>query len=185
MEQNNVGLYIDTTQIWDEYLQAARGDIDSRELFLRLYQNINKIAIALNLKDSGLYSQTEFVNGQLWCPINEITNFLGTVGSGSSQLNAEPRQVYRKIVFCGDLPNANFKTIPHGIEVTDTTKFVRIYGTANEMNTSTLKSFIPLPYAYTGNIVSLQANATDIIIETVTNMTQFNEVWVVLEYLKL
>jgi hypothetical protein len=70
MEQNNVGLFIDTTQIWDEYLQAAQENIDARELFLRLYQNINKIAIALNLKDSGIYSQTEFVNGQQWCPIN-------------------------------------------------------------------------------------------------------------------
>ena len=185
MEQNNVGLFIDTTQIWDEYLQAAQENIDARELFLRLYQNINKIAIALNLKDSGIYSQTEFVNGQQWCPINEVSNFLATLGSADAQLNAEPRQVYRKIVFCGALLNTNVKTIPHGIEVTNTTRIVRIYGTANEINTSTLKSFIPLPYAYTGNIVSLQANATDIIIETVTNMTAFNEVWVVLEYLKL
>lgn len=184
MEQNNVGLFIDTTQIWDEYLQAAQGDIDSRELFLRLYQNINKIAIALNLKDSGLYSQTEFVNGQQWCPINEITNFVGTVGSASNQLNAEPRQVYRKIVFCGALLNAAAKTIAHGIEVTDTTKFVRIYGAANTINTAVNKLYKPIPC--TGvNPIDLLVNQTSIILTTTTNLTAFNEVWVVLEYLKL
>jgi len=184
MEQNNVGLFIDTTQIWDEYLQAAQGDIDSRELFLRLYQNINKIAIALNLKDSGLYSQTEFVSGQQWCPINEITNFVGTVGSASNQLNAEPRQVYRKIVFCGALLNAAAKTIPHGIEVTDTTKFVRIYGAANTINTAVNKLYKPIPC--TGvNPIDLLVNQTSIILTTTTNLTAFNEVWVVLEYLKL
>jgi hypothetical protein len=149
-----------------------------------LYQNINKIAIALNLKDSGLYSQTEFVNGQQWCPINEITNFVGTVGSASNQLNAEPRQVYRKIVFCGALLNAAAKTIPHGIEVTDTTKFVRIYGAANTINTTVTKLYKPIPC--TGvNPIDLLVNQTSIILTTTTNLTAFNEVWVVLEYLKL
>lgn len=184
MEQNNVGLFIDTTQIWDEYLQAAQEGIDARELFLRLYQNINKIAIALNLKDSGLYSQTEFVNGQVWCPINEITNFVGTVGSANSQANAEPRQVYRKIVFCGALLNAAAKTIPHGIAISDTTRFVRIYGAANTINTSATKLYKPIPC--TGvNPIDLLVDATNITLTTTTNLTAFNEVWVVLEYLKL
>lgn len=184
MEQNNVGLYIDTTQIWDEYQQAAQGSLDTRELFLRLYQNINKIAIALNLKDSGLYSQTEFVNGQLWCPINEITNFVGTVGSNDSQVNAEPRQVYRKIVFCGALLNAAAKTIPHGIVITDTTRFVRIYGAANTINTAVAKLYKPIPC--TGvDPIDLLVDETNITLTTTTNLTAFNEVWVVLEYLKL
>ena len=184
MEQNNVGLFIDTTQIWDEYLQAAQENIDARELFLRLYQNINKIAIALNLKDSGLYSQTEFVNGQLWCPINEITNFVGTVGSNDSQVNAEPRQVYRKIVFCGALLNAAAKTIPHGIVISDTTRFVRIYGAANTMNTAVAKLYKPIPC--TGvDPIDLLVDETSITLTTTTNLTAFNEVWVVLEYLKL
>jgi hypothetical protein len=184
MEQNNVGLFIDTTQIWDEYLQASQGEIDSRELFLRLYQNINKIAIALNLKDSGLYSQTEFVNGQQWCPINEITNFTGVVASNDSKVNADPRQVYRKIVFCGALLNAAAKTIPHGIVITDTTKFVRMYGAANTINTIPTKLYKPIPC--TGvDPIDLLVDETNITLITTTNMTAFNEVWVVLEYLKL
>lgn len=184
MEQNNVGLFIDTTQIWDEYLQAAQGEIDSRELFLRLYQNINKIAIALNLKDSGLYSQTEFVNGQQWCPINEITNFTGVVASNDSKVNADPRQVYRKIVFCGALLNAAAKTIPHGIVITDTTKFVRMYGAANTINTIPTKLYKPIPC--TGvDPIDLLVDETNITLITTTNLTAFNEVWVVLEYLKL
>ena len=36
MNQENVGLFLDTTQIWEEYLQAAQGQIDNKELFLRL-----------------------------------------------------------------------------------------------------------------------------------------------------
>jgi|694.fasta_scaffold06999_11 hypothetical protein len=184
MEQNNVGLFIDTTQIWDEYLQASQGEIDSRELFLRLYQNINKIAIALNLKDSGLYSQTEFVNGQQWCPINEITNFTGVVASNDSKVNADPRQVYRKIVFCGALLNAAAKTIPHGIVITDTTKFVRMYGAANTINTIPTKLYKPIPC--TGvDPIDLLVDETNITLITTTNLTAFNEVWVVLEYLKL
>ena len=184
MEQNNVGLFIDTTQIWDEYLQAAQENIDSRELFLRLYQNINQIAIALNLKDSGLYSQTEFVNGQQWCPINEITNFVGTLGSADAQLNADPRQVYRKIVFCGALLNAAAKTIPHGIVISDTTRFVRIYGAANTINTAPTKLYKPIPC--TGvDPIDLLVDEVNITLTTTTNLTAFNEVWVVLEYLKL
>jgi len=184
MEQNNVGLFIDTTQIWDEYLQAAQENIDARELFLRLYQNINKIAIALNLKDSGIYSQTEFVNGQLWCPINEITNFAGTLGSADAQLNAEPRQVYRKTVFCGALLNATPKTIPHNIEVTNTTRFVRIYGAANTINELPNKLYKPIPC--TGlDPIDLLVDEVNITLTTTTPLAAFNEVWVVLEYLKL
>lgn len=182
MNQENVGLFLDTTQIWEEYLQAAQGEVDNKELFLRLYQNINKIVIALNLKDSAIYTQTEFVNGQTWCPIDEITNFVGVVGSASSELNAEPRQVYRKIVFCGALLNALTKTVPHNITITDTLSFTRIYGTANN---KAGKVYLPLPYVDAVNPVSISIIGANISITTISPMTAYTESWVVLEYIKL
>jgi hypothetical protein len=90
----------------------------------------------------------------------------------SNQLNAEPRQVYRKIVFCGALLNAAAKTIPHGIEDhSDTTKFVSIYGAANTINTAPNKLYKPIPCTGVDPIDLLVRSKTSITLTTTTNLT--------------
>ena len=49
--QANPGAFVETTQIWDAS-QIQEMDVNSpdfKELIIRLYQNMNKIALALNL----------------------------------------------------------------------------------------------------------------------------------------
>ena len=62
------GAFVPTNLIWDvQQLQSV--DVNSpefKELLVRLYQNINNIALVLNIKDTGMYQLSEFVNGQLF-----------------------------------------------------------------------------------------------------------------------
>lgn len=177
MAQNiTSGIFVPTTNVWD-VSQIYDIDVTSpqfKELLVRLYQNINNISVALNLKDSGYYVTDSFVNGQLYFP-NPIYN------SGTA-VNATYRQVFRIVINFGALPNAGIKTVPHGLIVNNQYTFTRIYGTASD---TTGFNYIPLPYASaTGaDNIELSVDATNVIVETTTNRTNFNVTYIVLEYI--
>lgn len=171
--QNLPGLYVPTTNIWDVDLEKG----DTRELLLRLYQNINNIALALNIADKGYYVLTEFITGQQFFVNPKLT----------SSTNPQPnfRPVFRKVINFGPLPDdAGFLTQPHGLTIKNPNQytFTRIYGTANDQ---TNRSYLPLPYASTsGNDIELEVTATDVKITTTSNRSSYSAI-VVLEYLKL
>ena len=171
-----VGLFVPTTNVWD-VSQIYQANIDNPalvELLVRLYQNINSIAIAINLKDSGIYFPQEFINGQIFFP--------NPANTSATQTNPNPRQVYRQVVNFGALPNATTKSVSHGITVTATTTFTRIYGTASD---TTNKFYIPLPYASAaGNNAELYADATNVNIITTIDYSNFTICYVVLEYIQ-
>lgn len=171
------GAFIQTTAVWDMALLESV-DISSpefKELLVRLYQNINNIALILNIKDTGMYQLSEFVNGQLFFP-NPNNN------STTAQLPAN-RQVFRKIINFGVLPNAAVLSSPHNISVTSATTFTRIYGCASD---TTGLTYIPLPYAsnVAGNSIELSVSSTDVIITTGSNRSNYNVCYVLLEYLQ-
>jgi hypothetical protein len=173
--QSEPGLFVPTTNVWD-VSQLYSIDVNStefKELLVRLYQNINNIALALNLKDSGYYVPTEFVNGQLYFP----NATLNTAASGPAPF----RQVFRKIINFGALPNAGSKSVAHGILITPTYSFTRIYATATNPNTS----FIPIPYAspVLANNIELQVDTVNVTITTGSNRTAYTICYVVLEYI--
>jgi len=156
MASDNRGLFLGTTQTKD-----------TRDL-------LNNMLIALNNKDSGYYTRTEFVNGQTYFPDPALT-------SDTAQ-QPVPRQVYRIVVNMGTLPAiAKTHSIAHGITVTATHSFTRIYGTATHVSTK----FIPLPYA-TGTaleVIELWADATNVNIKVLQDMSAYTKVYVVLEYI--
>jgi hypothetical protein len=84
--------------------------------------------------DSALYETSEFINGQ--------TFFSDPALTSQSAKTPMPRQVYRKVINFGALPNTAIKTAAHGITITAATTFTRIYGTASLPSTD----FVPLPY---------------------------------------
>lgn len=91
------------------------------------------------------------------------------------------KKIYRKVVDCGGLPNADTKTIAHNISDIDT--FLHIEGVANQNN----KTSIPINYinpTAIGNSIGLYVNDTDVTIITTTNLTNYVKVYVFLEYTK-
>lgn len=170
-QQVNTGLYYGTTNVWDV---SALADIDVtspefRELLVRLYQNINNISLALNQKESAIYINQEFVNGQQWFSTTNNAN--------------DTRSDFRKVVDCSMLPNTGVKLVPHGILVTPNTTWTHIYGTATD---PVNLLGIPLPYAspVLANNIELSIDQTNVIITTGSNRTTFTRCYVVLEWLK-
>ena len=87
------------------------------------------------------------------------------------------RQAFRLVVDFGALPNNGTFSVPHGLTITNTWSFTRIYATASDQ---TGFNFLPIPSAN----VNLTVNATNVNITTVGNYSNYNECIVVLEYLK-
>lgn len=173
--QANPGLFVPTTNIWDvsRLYDINVNEPEFKELLVRLYQNINNISIALNLKDSGYYVLEEFVNGQLFFPNPALT-------SATSQ-TPQYRQVFRSLVNFGVLPNTGTKSVAHNLVITSGFSFTRIYATATEPSTS----FIPIPYASTtGDNIEISVDATNVTITTLSDRTNYTTTYVVLEYIK-
>ena len=176
-DETNPGQFIGTTQIYD----LGRSSVNAEDFTVRLRQNFNNIVLALNIKDSGYYSQEEFVNGQLFYP--DYTR----VDSASSA-PATFRQVFRKVIDTGTLPDTTFKNIPHGITLmpaagNTTFIFTRIYGCATD---PAARIFLPLPYASptAANNIEVEVNATNVRITTGSNRTAYTISHCVLEYIK-
>lgn len=171
IQPSNIGAFVATTNIWD-VSQLYAVDVNSpefKELLVRLYQNISNISTILNIKDSGMYSLGEFVNGQLYFP-NPSYN-------SSTTQAPEYRQVFRLVVNFGTLPNSGTKSVAHGLVPAAGWSFTQIYATASD---TTGLNYLPIP--------SLQANltvdATNVNITTTANLTNYNICYVVLNYLK-
>lgn len=168
----NPGLFLSTTPMYDV------GDLNDQEnlkqLVIKLTQFSNDIVIILNQKDSALYSREQFVNGQTFFPNPALTS--------DTPQTPTPRQVFRQVFLTGPLPNTGVLLIPHNIAPTALFTFTRIYGTASD---TTGFNYIPLPEAFVnGNIVDLAVDAVNIIIHTNFNATNYNVVYIVLEWLK-
>lgn len=159
------GLYIPTTQIWDQGADSQ----DPKEMVVRLHQNLNSIATAVNLKDSGYYNTMPFVTGQQFFPnpaLNEMT-----------AATPDFRPTYRLVVNFGPYVGVT-KSVPHGLTITATTTFTRIYGTGNNNSSGNpaLWTFVPLPNP-NNNITVTETNVT------ITGAGNYNIVYVILEYM--
>jgi len=173
---DSVGLFIPTTNIWDVQ-QIQEVDVNSeqfKELLVRLYQNVNNIALAVNLKDSGYYNTLEFVNSQLFFPNPAL--------SSKTAQTAVFRQVYRKVINFGALPNTGAKSVNHYIDVNPAFSFTRIYATATNPDVE----FIPIPYASASGAdnIELSVSDTQVTITTASDRTAFTITYVILEFLK-
>lgn len=171
-EDNQIAsMFIPTTPMFDV------GNLDDQEnlkqLVIQLTQYTNNIATVLNQKDSGTYVQEQFVNGQQYFPNPTLNIF--------SSEDATPRQVIRQVFLTGPLPNTGILLVPHNIPITNIYTFTRIYGTASD---TTGLNYIPLPEAFVnGNIVDLAVNNINIVIHTNWNASNYNIVYIVLEWL--
>lgn len=162
--QNNTGLFVASTNVWDiDLLNSIQVTEPAfKELLIRLYQNINNITIALNLKDSAYYVENEFLNGQVFF---------------------KEQQAFRIVVNFGVLPNSTSISIAHGINVRNSFSFTRIYGCATNQITM---QYIPLPYASPTSLnnIQLDVDATNVTITTGIDYSAYTVTYVILEYIK-
>lgn len=170
------GAFAPTTNVWDT-AELQSTDVtkpEFKELLIRLYQNLNLMSEVLNIKDSGYYYTTEFVNGQQFFP-NPILN------SGTSSYPSS-RQVFRMTIDFGPLPNTGVIAVPHGIPVNTNTTVTRMYAAASNVVSF---AYIPIPYASaTNNNVELYMDATNVYIKTNSNWSAYTVTYVIIEYLK-
>jgi hypothetical protein len=172
---NDPGAFIATTSLFDtQNIQEL--NINSQEFksfLVNLQQQLNNVALLLNIKDTGYYSLEEFLCSQAYFPDPSL----------SSQTAADPvlRQVFRKVINFGGLPNAGTTSVAHGITIDANTCITRLYGAATDPSTT----FIPLPYASTTlvNNIELNADATNINITTGIDRTGFTKCFVVIEWI--
>jgi len=165
--QSDYGFFLPTTYLFD--------DRSNEELISDLYRNVNSIILAVNAKDTGIYELTEFVNGQCF--------FSNPSLSSTSAETPTPRQVFRKVINFGALPNTTSKSVAHSIAPDSNFTFTRIYATASD--TSGI-SYLPIPYASgtTANIIELSVDGTNVVITTGSDRTAYTVCYVVLEYIK-
>jgi len=171
------GAFVNTTEILDvaEIQETNVNSEEFKELLVRLYLFINRMALNVNIKDSAYYSQSEFVNGQLFFPSpTQLQDPLD---------NPDYRQVFRTTINFGALPNAGTTSIPHNIMVTGGYTLTRLYGAATNNNST---SFIPIPYSSPtlNKNIEINANATNINITTAIDYSAYTTCYIVVEYLK-
>lgn len=172
----NYGAFVPTTQVWDT-TEIQNIDVtkpEFKELLVRLYQNLNTMALNLNIKESAFYTDQEFVTGQQFPP--------SSVDS-KSQSSINQRQSYRKMINFGALPNSATKTVAHDININTGFSFTRIYGTSSD---KTGLIFIPLPYSSSvlANNIELWVDSTNVNISTSADYSAYTVTYIVLEYLK-
>lgn len=181
-QSNQVGVYVPTTEVWD-VAQLYQVDITSpefKELLVRMYQNLNRMALALNVSTKGYYDvQGEFVDGNLWFPKPGLTS--ATSPAQRPAFRQEERTVLNLPQIAGiALPAAATTAINHNITITTNTTFTALYGVASDQ---TGFNYYPLNYAG-ATTISMFANATQV---SITNNTaiNFSVCYVVLEYLQI
>lgn len=173
-ESGPLGTLIPTSYIWDVSL-IEQIDVTSpefKELLVRLHQYINDMALAINLKDTGVYDVEEHVNGQGFFPVDP-----------NIQDSETYRGVYRKVVYYPTaLPNAGTVNIPHDITLNVACTFTRIYGVANDIASG---SYLPLPYASptAANNIELSVNGTNVTITTGSDRTAYTQNYIILEFI--
>ena len=176
IEGSRKGLFIPTNNVWDvDQIDSVNvNSPEFKELLVRLYQNINNISMAVNLKDSGYYVQNEFISGQVY--------FQNPALNSTTATRPQFRDVIRKVINFGSLPNTGTKSVPHELTPNSSYSFTRIYGTASD---TTGLNYIPLPYAspVLANNIELKVDATNVTIITGSNRSNFNITYVVLEFI--
>ena len=177
-EDQSLGLYVPTTNIWDigDYFTGNLNNDDIKELLIRLYQNMGIISNTINLKTSGLYPTVEFVTGDTFFP-NPALN-------STTAQTPEDRSVFRVVIDFGALPNTATKSVAHNIDtILNTFSFTKIYATASDQ---VALSYIPIPYASSVliNNIEIYVDATNVNIKTAANYSMYTKCYVVVEYIK-
>lgn len=183
----NSGITVTTNELLDpqsiEQLNVSSEEF--KEFLIKMRNVIGNIALTLNYKDTGLYTLEEYICSQLYFSDPSIGS---TSTNQPSTINK--RDVFRKVINFGALPNTAAKTVAHDITINATAtatlfSLTRLYGAATDPTLGAVKS-IPLPYASptAANCIELSIDKDNVIITTGSNRTAFTKCYVVIEYIQ-
>ncbi len=168
----NTGSFIPTTNVWD-VSRIAEVDVKSpefKELLVRLYQNINNIALVLNTKETGYCLTQEFNTSKM-------------LFNNTSTLNSQQdlRSIYRLVVDTGALV-AGVKSVPHNLPFDASWKMLFISGSATD---TVHLLYYPLPFSHTiaAGDIQVAVDGTNVNIDNQSGVV-FDFSYVSLEYVK-
>lgn len=179
----DLGSFLETTTIYDvQNIQNMDVNSDQfKDLIVKLRQTLNKVCLAVNQKDTGIYAQTEFACGKTFPPDD-------TLIAGTPRTSVR-RQIFRKTFIehiVGGLPAGNYP-IAHNLGINPNAEsiwsFTNIYGIAND---TANHRYYPIPYIdnAAGNNITINVDNANININTIAGYANATLIYVVLEYLK-
>lgn len=133
---------------------------------------LKKMSNAINIREIGWLLDEELLTGKAFIP--------GPVVPGNNP--GIYRQVFRKVIDFGPLPDNSTKTVPHGIVFDANFTLIQLWGSATD---PTGLVAIPLPFVgqTVATSIALLMNSTDIIVTTHDVKSQFSRVFIFIEYL--
>lgn len=168
----SIGSFLRTTRTFSvsEIESLEVNSPEFKRFLVLLSEALNEVFIQTNTKDWGLYDVTEQVNGQTWFP-NPSLN------STSTQTPVR-RQVYRKVINFGALPNSTSKAVAHGIDIAaygSNVTFTRMYACGSNPSSA----FIAIPDANS----TMVADGTNVTITTSANYSAYTTTYAIVEYI--
>ena len=137
-----------------------------------LVEMLKKITNSLNVKEVGFFLDEELLSGKSFIP-------------GATLPGNNPglfRQVLRKVVDFGALPNAGLKSVPHGIVFDINFTLIQLFGAATDP-----VNFLAIDIGHAAaapNQVEIFLDATNINIITGSNRSAYTRTFVIIEYLQ-
>lgn len=139
---------------------------DPHQQTLKLTDSLRTYADGINTRTIGQYYFNEINTGSV-------------LSSNNPQKN---RQLFRKVIDFGALPNSTSKPVHHGLTITNTFQFVKMIAVGNNPNaTGTTPYAIAIPDTNS----QLQLDPTDVIITTTADYSSYTNCYVILEYAKV
>lgn len=167
------GFFVPESVIIDETNLRGKtlDSLEFKQFVINLRSIIERHAKAINVRETGQYSDSETIPGKIY--------FVGNTSQSSSG--------FRVRVTTGALMNAGTTTVAHNIPVTASYRFRLTGGIAND---PVNLDYIPLPFVSVSGVIAagnveVRVDATNVYITTTGNGTNFTESYVDLEYTKL
>jgi len=139
-----------------------------------IVEQLKRLSTAVNIREIGWFLDEELLSGKAFIP---GTN--NALDGGTSQ---QYRQILRKVIDTGTLPNTGTKKVPHGIKIDSNFTLIDLFGAA----TDPVALFsIDLGHAAAAPFqVEIFLDATDINIVTGSNRSSYTRSFVVIEYIQ-
>lgn len=143
---------------------------DARGFFVEI---LRKISTAINAREIGFFLDEELLSGKSFFP--------GTVIPGNNP--GQFRQIFRKVIDFGALPNTATKSVAHGIKFDSNFTLIQMFASATDP--VNLLAF-PIPFVANpvANSIQIYMDATNVNITTQDDKSSYTRVFVVIEYMQ-